>query len=423
VNARLWLVVPAAGQGRRMGADRPKQYLSLAGLPVLACTLARLHQVLPSARLCLCLDPDDDHFDPAWVPFVDWRRTPGGTERVDSVINALDAIAPEAAEDDLVLVHDVARPCVSVDDLARLLAAIADDPVGGLLAAPVADTMKRDDGDGRVRTTESRDGLWHAFTPQGFRYGLLRHALGQALASGLAATDEASAVEAAGFSPRLISGRRDNLKITHPEDLVLAERVLSAQARAARVGATIPPEPSPRGANSEEREYETRMMRIGHGFDVHRFGEGDHLMIGGVAIPFEQGFIAHSDGDVLLHAVCDALLGACALGDIGRHFPDTDPAWAGADSRELLRRVVALVHEAGYRVGNVDATLIAQRPKMAPHVDAMAVHLADDLGIARGAVNVKATTTERLGFAGRGEGIAAEAVSLLVCRDGNASDA
>ncbi len=163
------------------------------------------------------------------------------------------------------------------------------------------------------------------------------------------------------------------------------------------------------------------MMRIGHGFDVHRFGEGDHLMVGGVAIPFDRGFVAHSDGDVLLHAVCDALLGACALGDIGRHFPDTDPTWAGADSRGLLRHVAGWVEDAGYRVGNLDATLIAQAPRMAPHVEAMARHVAEDLGIDRGAVNVKATTTERLGFTGRGEGIAAEAVALLIRRDAEAA--
>lgn len=155
-------------------------------------------------------------------------------------------------------------------------------------------------------------------------------------------------------------------------------------------------------------------MRIGHGFDVHRFGEGDHLMIGGVAVPFDHGFVAHSDGDVLLHAVSDALLGACALGDIGRHFPDTDPAWKGADSRVLLRHVVDLVRKAGYRVCNLDATLMAQAPKMAPHIAAMAATIAEDLGVAVGAVNVKATTTERLGFTGRGEGIAAEAVVLLL---------
>ncbi|MBF8223375.1 2-C-methyl-D-erythritol 2,4-cyclodiphosphate synthase [Halomonas sp. 328] len=154
-------------------------------------------------------------------------------------------------------------------------------------------------------------------------------------------------------------------------------------------------------------------LRIGHGFDVHRFGEGDHLMLGGVRIPFDHGFVAHSDGDVLLHAICDALLGACALGDIGRHFPDTDAAWAGADSRDLLRHVHRLVTEAGYRLGNLDATLIAQAPKMAPHLAAMVDHLVEDLDSPRDAINLKATTTERLGFTGRGEGIAAEAVVLL----------
>ncbi len=159
-------------------------------------------------------------------------------------------------------------------------------------------------------------------------------------------------------------------------------------------------------------------MRIGHGFDVHRFGPGDHLMIGGVKLPFEQGFVAHSDGDVLLHALCDALLGACALGDIGRHFPDTDPAYKGADSRELLRRVLALVEGEGFTPVNLDATLMAQAPKMAGHIDAMRETIANDLKLSLGQVNVKATTTERLGFTGRGEGIAAEAVVLLTRRSG-----
>lgn len=154
-------------------------------------------------------------------------------------------------------------------------------------------------------------------------------------------------------------------------------------------------------------------MRIGHGFDVHRFGPGDHLMIGGVKLPFEHGFIAHSDGDVLLHAISDALLGACALGDIGHHFPDTDQAWAGADSRALLRHVVSLVRAQGYDVVNLDATLMAQAPKIAPHIEKMRAIIAADVNVELGQVNVKATTTERLGFTGRGEGIAAEAVVLL----------
>jgi len=157
-------------------------------------------------------------------------------------------------------------------------------------------------------------------------------------------------------------------------------------------------------------------MRIGHGFDVHRFGPGDHLMVGGVKLPFEHGFVAHSDGDVLLHAVCDALLGACALGDIGHHFPDTDAAFKGADSRNLLRQVNILIEQAGWQLANLDATLMAQAPKMAPHIDAMRRVIAEDLGARLDQVSVKATTTERLGFTGRGEGIAAEAVVLLVPR-------
>jgi 2-C-methyl-D-erythritol 4-phosphate cytidylyltransferase len=230
MSASPWLVVPAAGQGRRMGGERPKQYLSLGGRPLLAQTLLRLHGALPEARLCLCLAPDDRHFDSAWVPFADWRRVDGGAERVDSVRHALAAIAGEARDDDLVLVHDMARPCVTVEDLQRLLAALVDAPAGGLLAAPVADTMKRDDGAGRVGATQSRRGLWHALTPQGFPYGLLRRALDEARQGGVEVTDEASAVEALGMAPRLVRGRRDNLKITHPEDLALAEQILAAQA-------------------------------------------------------------------------------------------------------------------------------------------------------------------------------------------------
>ncbi|MDC8802281.1 2-C-methyl-D-erythritol 4-phosphate cytidylyltransferase [Halomonas pacifica] len=229
MSRRLWLIVPAAGQGKRMGADRPKQYLELAGRPILAHTLTRLHQAFPEARLCLCLDPDDDWLDAHWVPFADWRRTPGGAERVDSVAGALAAIAEEAGADDLVLVHDVARPCVTVDDLHRLRDAAREAAAGAILAAPVADTMKRDDGRGHIRATEPREGLWHALTPQGFGYALLCRALEAARARGVAITDEASAVEALGLAPRLVSGRRDNLKVTHPDDLSLAGWILAGQ--------------------------------------------------------------------------------------------------------------------------------------------------------------------------------------------------
>lgn len=229
MSQRLWLVVPAAGRGARMGAGRPKQYLELAGRSVMQHTLSRLHVALPSARLCLCLDDDDTNFDPSWVPFSRWQRVSGGAERMNSVFNALLAIESRAGSDDIVLVHDIARPCVLPVDIERLSAALLRESAGALLAAPVADTMKRDDGAGHVLHSESRDGLWHALTPQGFRYALLRRALEQADASGHPVTDEASAVEALGLSPALVAGRRDNIKITHPEDLGLATHILAAQ--------------------------------------------------------------------------------------------------------------------------------------------------------------------------------------------------
>lgn len=228
-----WLIVPAAGVGRRMGGECPKQYLRIAERPVLAHTLERLHQAFPEAGLCLCLSPDDNHFVSDWVPFADYRRVAGGEERVDSVINALRAIGPLAGDDDLVLVHDVARPCVSIENLLTLAHHAARQPAGALLATPVADTIKRDDGAGYVQRTEDRRGLWQAQTPQGFRYGLLLRALETALsADGIGAaqvTDEASAVEALGLTPLLVPGRRDNIKMTHPEDLALAAQILAAQ--------------------------------------------------------------------------------------------------------------------------------------------------------------------------------------------------
>lgn len=228
--SRLWLIVPAAGIGRRMGADRPKQYLPLAGRTVLGQTLARLHAAFPEAILCLCLAPDDCCFDASDVPFREWRRVEGGAERADSVSAALRAIAAEAGDDDTVLVHDAARPCVALEDLHRLREVAEREADGALLAAPVADTMKRAAADGRVASTESRVGLWHALTPQGFGYRLLCDALAAAVASGRQITDEAAAVESMGRAPRLVEGRRDNLKITHADDLALAEQILAAQA-------------------------------------------------------------------------------------------------------------------------------------------------------------------------------------------------
>lgn len=388
---RYWAVVPAAGAGRRMGAAIPKQYLPLAGQPVIAHTLDVLLRYPRLAGVVVAISAGDE-----WWPGVVAQRmddppllvVTGGAERGHSVLNGLDALWERAHPEDWVLVHDAARPCLRVDDLERLLTELSGDPVGGLLAVPVRDTLKQADDRGRVATTVDRSRFWHALTPQIFRLGLLRDALREALARGLMVTDEAAAMEAAGFAPRLVEGRADNLKITRPEDLALAEFYLTHG----------------RSGN----------MRIGHGFDVHAFGPGEFITLGGVRIPHGQGLIAHSDGDVLLHALCDALLGAAGLGDIGQHFPDSSAEFSKIDSRILLRRVVRLLQEQRLAVGNVDATIVAQVPRLAPHLLAMREGIAADLNVSLDRVNVKATTTERLGYVGRSEGIAVHAVALLV---------
>lgn len=224
-----WAVVPAAGVGKRMGADRPKQYLPLLGKTVLEQTLEKL-SALPLAGLVVVLGEEDDYW-----PELGWEsrviRAPGGAERCHSVLNALDALSKRAAADDWILVHDAARPCVRVDDVRKLMAELAQHPVGGLLGLPVRDTMKRADAQGGVLETVSREGLWHALTPQLFRYASLRAGLQQALATGELVTDEAQAIERLGLRPRLVAGHADNIKITHPQDLVLAERFLSRQIK------------------------------------------------------------------------------------------------------------------------------------------------------------------------------------------------
>ena len=235
---KIWLLVPAAGVGSRMQADRPKQYLSLLGQPIIQHTLERLQQALPQAKIVLCLNPDD----PYWPEYCDqisghqaFIFAEGGKERCDTVLNGLAAIAEQADDNDWVLVHDVARPCVRAEDIQKLVNELSDDEVGGILALPVADTMKRaepvsdDNNLSRISETVDRNRLWHALTPQMFRYGLLRQSLNQALEQGAVVTDEASAIEWAGYQPALVAGQRDNIKVTHPDDLYFAELFLTAQ--------------------------------------------------------------------------------------------------------------------------------------------------------------------------------------------------
>lgn len=378
-----YALIPAAGSGSRLGGELPKQYLNLAGEALLTRVISTFGLCASISKIFVVVAVNDGR----------WKNLPqsdravflecGGATRSQSVTNGLSAISSLLAENDWILVHDAARPCVDLRHLNQLIDALADDPVGGLLAVPVADTLKRADDRNQVIQTEVRDKLWAAQTPQMFRYGVLR----KALATGHVVTDEAQAVEQLGYKPKLIASDQSNLKITYAGDLGLASAILMQK----------------RGSN----------MRIGQGFDVHAFSENRKCIIGGVTIPFPMGLAGHSDADVLLHAICDGLLGAAGLGDIGHHFPDHDDEYKDADSRMLLKQVGQLLTRNFFTIVNIDATVIAQAPRIAPFIAAMTQNIASDLKLSPDRINIKATTTEHLGFTGRKEGIAASAICLI----------
>ena len=311
--------------------------------------------------------------------------TLGGAHRQDTVMNGLELLESQANIDDWALVHDAARPCLSSADLRSLIDSLESDARGAVLAVPVVDTVRRELA-GEIETVD-RNGLWRALTPQIFRFGQLRQALADASRAHVTVTDEAQALERMGVRAKLVAGSPFNIKVTRAEDLAVAAGILKMQ--------------------------DGDQMRVGQGIDVHAYGEGDHVILGGVRIAHSQGVVAHSDGDVVIHALCDALLGAMGDGDIGVHFPDTDPRYRGADSRVFLRVVAERMQAAGLRLVNADVTVLAEAPRVAAHRGAMAANLAADLNVAQSAINIKATTTERLGFIGRKEGLAAMATVLL----------
>jgi 2-C-methyl-D-erythritol 4-phosphate cytidylyltransferase / 2-C-methyl-D-erythritol 2,4-cyclodiphosphate synthase len=384
-----WLIMPAAGSGSRFADRLPKQYVELGGRAIIERALAPFLGDPRCAGIVVALAADDRHWPGLAVSgAARIEAVQGGAERSQSVRRGLAALADRAAPDDWVLVHDAARPCLSAADRDRLLARCAPHPVGGLLAAPVADTLKSVGAEEGVERTVDRAGLWRALTPQMFRYGALCSALDAAFAAGRSPTDESQALEWTGARPLRVEGSPSNLKITTAEDLALAIALVDGQ--------------DGRGK-----------MRVGSGFDVHAFGPGDRLMLGGLEIAHTHGVLAHSDGDVVLHALCDALLGAAGLGDIGQHFRDDDPKWRGAASSGFVRAVLAMLAERGLAVVNADVTVIAEAPRLSAHREALRESIARLLGVDAGRVNVKATTTERLGFLGRREGLAAEAVVLL----------
>jgi 2-C-methyl-D-erythritol 4-phosphate cytidylyltransferase/2-C-methyl-D-erythritol 2,4-cyclodiphosphate synthase len=305
---------------------------------------------------------------------------PGGALRQDSVRHGLESLSD--IEPEKVLIHDGARPFVEAGLISDVLDALTDND-GAIAALPVTDTLKRAEH-GHIAATLDRTGLWHAQTPQGFRYRAIRDAHRQLAGQDL--TDDAAVAETAGLTVRLVPGSDDNLKITSAGDLDRAERLLAARAG---------------------------IERVGFGFDVHRFEPGDEVMLCGIAVPHDARLAGHSDADVGLHAVTDALLGAIAAGDIGSHFPPNDPQWRGADSSVFVGRAVELIGARGGDIVHVDVTLICERPKIGPHRAHMVERLASLLGVPPNRVSVKATTTEGLGFTGRGEGIAAQAVATV----------
>jgi len=401
---RLWAIVPAAGKGERFAGAAalavPKQYTPLLGRSVLEWSLRALLTESRIHGIVVVLANGDTHW-PDVAKRIDspkLKTVIGGAQRQDSVSNGLEFLASLAKADDWVLVHDAARPCLSGNDVSALADALEDNPrgaagsvagaagvAGAVLAAPIVDTVKRELVGGLE--TVDRAGLWRALTPQVFAYAALRRALEDAARAGVRVTDEAQAMERIGVRALLVAGSPFNIKVTRAEDLKVAAGIL-------KMG-------------------ETSQMRIGQGVDVHAFGAGDHVVLGGVRIAHAQGIVAHSDGDVVIHALCDALLGAMGDGDIGQHFPDSDPRYRGADSRVFLRVVAERMRAAGLQLINADITVLAEAPRIGAHRSAMAANLAADLDVAAALVNIKATTTEGLGFIGREEGIAAMASVLL----------
>ncbi|TWA87281.1 2-C-methyl-D-erythritol 2,4-cyclodiphosphate synthase [Azospirillum brasilense] len=374
-------LIVAAGSGQRFGAEQPKQYLDLAGQPVLRRTVEAFRRHPKVSAVRVVINPAFRDFYDAAVAGLDLPEpVAGGASRQDSVRNGLEALAESAP--DRVLIHDAARPLIDSDTIDAVIAALDTHPAA-LAAVPVTDTLKRGEG-GLVTGTVDRGGLWRAQTPQGFRFPDILAA--HRAAAGLELTDDAAVAERAGLPVALVPAREENFKVTTPDDLTRAARALDSTLSD---------------------------IRTGSGFDVHRFAEGDHVTLCGVRVPHTHRLDGHSDADVGLHALTDAILGALCAGDIGSHFPPSDPQWRGADSALFLKHAAELVTARGGRIAHVDVTIICERPKVGPHREAMTARVAEILGMPVDRVSVKATTTERLGFTGRGEGIAAQAMATV----------
>ncbi len=375
---RIAVLIVAAGRGTRAGGGLPKQWRPLGARSVIARTIAAFRAVPGLGPVVVVIHPDDRALLEAQGvgPVI---VATGGAQRNDSVRAGLEALAVDPP--DLVLIHDAARPNVSAAVIGRVIAAL-ETREAAAPAVEVTDALWRGE-DGHVAGTQDRSGLYRAQTPQGFRFGSILDAHRNHPAP---AADDVEVARRSGMTVAIVEGAEDNLKITREADFARAARLMGDRMD----------------------------IRLGNGFDVHAFTEGDHVWLCGVRVPHGRALLGHSDADVGMHAITDAIYGALAEGDIGVHFPPTDPQWKGAASHIFLRHAVDLAAKRGFRVANIDCTLICEAPKVSPHAAAMRAALAEITGVEAGRISVKATTSERLGFTGRGEGIASIATATLV---------
>ena len=387
ISPKCHVLIPCAGNGSRFGGDIPKQFQMLAGKRVIDHTVELFTSIEQISSIWVGSSHPSLQLMPSTTPV--YVTLTGGSTRSDTVLNTLIwMIDQQIPLTDWVLVHDAARPGVRKKDVQQLISAVMQDALscGGILALPVADTLKQSNIEHAIiQNTVSRDFLWQAQTPQMFQLGQLKTAIEQARIKGIEITDEASAMEAMGFSPLLVKGSIDNFKITYQEDLFTMEKLYRKESS----------------------------LRIGQGYDVHRLVEGRSLILGGVEVPYELGLLGHSDADALLHAITDALLGASGLGDIGQHFPDSDPLYKNANSVDLLNKTYQLVKEKGFELINLDATIICQSPKLSPHISSMITKVSETLGVDASRINIKAKSNEGLGYLGNSEAIETQAIVLL----------
>lgn len=388
---RIAVIIVAAGRGERFGGDGPKQYMELAGRTLIrhAVDVFAAHPAITDILPVIHTD-DTDLCADALAGCGPTVMSPvrGGVTRQASVLNGLRALME--VNPAMVLVHDAARPLVPVDVIDAVIHALAENS-GAVPGLAVVDTLKRTDDTGNIAETVPRTNMWQAQTPQGFRYDLLLAAHEAAVDATV--TDDAQIMELAGHKVIMVPGAVRNLKVTTVTDM---ERLDEIMRQNSHVSAS------------------RKAPRIGTGYDVHRLGRGRGVTLCGVEIACDMALIGHSDADVAMHALTDAILGAVGAGDIGSHFPPTDDRWRGASSDVFLKHACTLVSDAGFMIGNVDVTIICERPKVGPHRDEMRLSLAKIMGIEASNISVKATTTEKLGFTGRGEGIAAQASAMLV---------